>query len=170
MSIDRRKLLQGGAMLAAGAVLSSPFTGRASAQTAMTYTPEEGAKVMAQWEAWFKEMGDAVVNPGNPVGMSKTVSGSGVTDDGGDGGAFQLRQGVQCSLRLDGGHARLLRQVTVHGGAAGVVEDRQDGQSRRQTARCEGSGQGHIVSGERGAASSEPRRRSSSASLTGLVK
>ena len=46
-------------------------------------TPEEGAKVMAQWEAWFKEMGDAVVNPGNPVGMSKTVSGSGVTDDGG---------------------------------------------------------------------------------------
>ena len=39
-------------------------------------TPEEGAKVMAQWEAWFKEMGDAVVNPGNPVGMSKTVSGS----------------------------------------------------------------------------------------------
>jgi hypothetical protein len=46
-------------------------------------TPEEGAQVMAQWEAWFKEMGDAVVNPGNPVGMSKTVSGSGVTDDGG---------------------------------------------------------------------------------------
>ncbi|MCR9123302.1 MAG: YciI family protein [Phyllobacteriaceae bacterium] len=46
-------------------------------------TPEEGAKVMAQWEAWFKDMGDAVVNPGNPVGMSKTVSGSGVADDGG---------------------------------------------------------------------------------------
>lgn len=46
-------------------------------------TPEEAAKGMAQWEAWFKDMGDAVVNPGNPVGMSKTVSGSGVADDGG---------------------------------------------------------------------------------------
>lgn len=46
-------------------------------------TPEEGAKVMAQWEAWFKDMGDALVNPGNPVGMSKTVSASGVADNGG---------------------------------------------------------------------------------------
>ncbi|MBO6639007.1 MAG: hypothetical protein JJ920_15700 [Roseitalea sp.] len=46
-------------------------------------TQEEGAKVMAQWEAWFNEMGGAVVNPGNPVGMSKTVSGSGVADNGG---------------------------------------------------------------------------------------
>jgi len=46
-------------------------------------SPEEGAKVMAQWEAWFKDMGDALVNPGNPVGMSKTVSASGVADNGG---------------------------------------------------------------------------------------
>ena len=46
-------------------------------------TPEEGAQEMAKWEAWFKDMGDAVVNPGNPVGMSKTVSAAGVADDGG---------------------------------------------------------------------------------------
>jgi len=46
-------------------------------------SPEEGQKVMAAWMAWYGDMGDAVVQPGNPAGMSKTVSGSGVTDDGG---------------------------------------------------------------------------------------
>lgn len=46
-------------------------------------TPEEGAKAMAAWEAWFKDIGEDVVNPGNPVGMSKTVSATGVEDNGG---------------------------------------------------------------------------------------
>ena len=46
-------------------------------------TPEEGAKTMAEWEKWFDGMGDAVVNPGNPVGQSKTVTATVVTDDGG---------------------------------------------------------------------------------------
>lgn len=46
-------------------------------------TPEEGEKVMAAWGAWFEKMGPALEIPGNPVGMSKTVSASGVADDGG---------------------------------------------------------------------------------------
>lgn len=46
-------------------------------------TPEEGEKVMAEWMAWYGEMGDNVKNPGNPVGLSKTVSTSGVANDGG---------------------------------------------------------------------------------------
>lgn len=46
-------------------------------------TPEEGQKMMAAWMAWFEGMGERVVNAGNPVGMSKTVSQSGVADDGG---------------------------------------------------------------------------------------
>lgn len=46
-------------------------------------SPEEGEKVMAQWQAWFAAMGDAVVDGGAPVGMSSTVSASGVTGDGG---------------------------------------------------------------------------------------
>ncbi len=46
-------------------------------------SPEEGAKHMAQWKAWIGGLGDAVVNPGTPLGMSKTVSSSGVSDDGG---------------------------------------------------------------------------------------
>ena len=46
-------------------------------------SPEEGAKVMAAWQAWFGSMGDAVVDGGNPVGPSKTVSSGGVADNGG---------------------------------------------------------------------------------------
>jgi len=49
----------------------------------MPDTPEEGAKAMAAWEAWMTGLGDAMVNPGNPVGMSKTVSSKGVADNGG---------------------------------------------------------------------------------------
>jgi hypothetical protein len=46
-------------------------------------SPEEGAELMARWKAWLDGLGDAVVNPGTPLGMSKTVSSSGVSDDGG---------------------------------------------------------------------------------------
>ena len=49
----------------------------------MPETPEEGAKVMAAWQSWLAGMGDAVIDPGNPVGPSKTVSAGGVSDDGG---------------------------------------------------------------------------------------
>ena len=46
-------------------------------------SPEEGAQEMAKWQAWFAEMGDAVADGGAPVGVSKTVSANGVSDDGG---------------------------------------------------------------------------------------
>ena len=46
-------------------------------------TEEEGAKEMAAWSSWFENMGEAVQIPGNPVGMSKTVSAEGVSDHGG---------------------------------------------------------------------------------------
>lgn len=49
----------------------------------MPDTPEEGQKVMAAWGKWFESMGDAVVDPGNPVGKSSTVSSGGVADNGG---------------------------------------------------------------------------------------
>jgi hypothetical protein len=44
---------------------------------------EEGAKVMAEWEAWYGAMGDAVLDGGNPVGQSYTVHAGGVDDNGG---------------------------------------------------------------------------------------
>ena len=45
--------------------------------------PEEGAKHMAAWKAWSAGLGDAVVDPGLPVGPSKTITASGVEDHGG---------------------------------------------------------------------------------------
>ncbi len=46
-------------------------------------SPEEGARQMAKWNAWVGGLGDAVVNPGTPLGKPKTVSAGGVSDDGG---------------------------------------------------------------------------------------
>ena len=46
-------------------------------------TPEEGAGIMARWEAWMGSLGDALVNPGNPLAHAKTLSSDGVTDGGG---------------------------------------------------------------------------------------
>ena len=49
----------------------------------MPESPEEGAKGRASFQAWIGGLGDAVVDPGTPLGMSKTVSSGGVSDDGG---------------------------------------------------------------------------------------
>ncbi len=46
-------------------------------------SPEEGAKLQQKWKAWVGGLGDAMVNPGTPLGSSKTVSSGGVSDDGG---------------------------------------------------------------------------------------
>jgi len=47
-------------------------------------SPEEGQRVMAQWQAWLGGMGDAVVDGGAPIGMSQTVNSDGsVSNDGG---------------------------------------------------------------------------------------
>ena len=49
----------------------------------MPESPEEGARHMAKWKAWVGGLGDALVDPGTPLGKSKTVSSGGVSDDGG---------------------------------------------------------------------------------------
>jgi hypothetical protein len=45
--------------------------------------PANPAQHMARWKAWVAGLGDALVNPGVPVGKSKTVSANGVSDGGG---------------------------------------------------------------------------------------
>ena len=45
--------------------------------------PEDGAEGRAKFQAWLGDLGDAVVNPGTPLGMSKTVSSAGVSDKAG---------------------------------------------------------------------------------------
>ncbi len=49
----------------------------------MPESPAAGAELMARWKAWIDGLGDSMVNPGAPVGMSKTISAGGVSDDGG---------------------------------------------------------------------------------------
>ncbi len=49
----------------------------------MPESEEEGAKVMAAWQAWFGTLGAAVVDGGAPLGISKTVSTGSVGDGGG---------------------------------------------------------------------------------------
>ncbi|PVH29107.1 YciI family protein [Pararhodobacter oceanensis] len=46
-------------------------------------TPEDGAKAMAQWQAWFESIGQDVVDAGNPVGQSHTITAKGAVADGG---------------------------------------------------------------------------------------
>ena len=46
-------------------------------------TKDEGEAHMIKWKAWNEKLGEAVVDPGVPVGPSKTVSSAGVVDNGG---------------------------------------------------------------------------------------
>jgi len=50
----------------------------------MPQSKEEGEKIMQAWMGWFGQLGKAVVDGGNPVGMSKTVTSNGsVSANGG---------------------------------------------------------------------------------------
>ena len=49
----------------------------------MPETEAEQAEVMQAWGAWYSEIGEALVDPGNPVGPSKTVQTDGSVTDGG---------------------------------------------------------------------------------------
>ena len=42
---------------------------------------EEGMAHMEKWKAWVASLGDAVVNPGTPLPVSKIVTTDGVKDD-----------------------------------------------------------------------------------------
>ena len=48
----------------------------------MPETPEEGAKAMETWNAWFAALGDAVVDGGNQVGQVRTIGNNGTVSDG----------------------------------------------------------------------------------------
>ncbi|MEM7193540.1 MAG: hypothetical protein AAF402_01230 [Pseudomonadota bacterium] len=49
----------------------------------MPETEEEAALMMAKWHSWFDGLGSAVIDGGNPVGLSKTVNSNGSVDDHG---------------------------------------------------------------------------------------
>jgi hypothetical protein len=43
----------------------------------------ETAKVMAAWDAWYHQIGDALVDGGNPASATKVLSADGSVADGG---------------------------------------------------------------------------------------
>lgn len=45
----------------------------------MAETEEEMAQVMAVWESWYAELGDSIVDGGNPFGQTRNVDTNGVT-------------------------------------------------------------------------------------------
>ena len=47
-------------------------------------SPQDGAAYMAKWKAWMGGLGDAVVDPGMPLGAGKLISAAGVTERGAD--------------------------------------------------------------------------------------
>ena len=49
----------------------------------MPQTEEEQARVLAAWGEWYGKLGAAVVDPGNPVGQSKTIAPDGAVSAGG---------------------------------------------------------------------------------------
>ena len=49
----------------------------------MPETEEEGKRVLAAWGKWFEELGDAVIDGGNPIGRTQTIDGHGHIADGG---------------------------------------------------------------------------------------
>lgn len=48
----------------------------------MAEDPAEVERIMAAWGAWFAEMGDAVVDGGNPLGDAVTIASDGGTSSG----------------------------------------------------------------------------------------
>lgn len=70
-------------------------------------SPEEGARHMQRWKDWVAAHGDAWVNPGTPVGLSKTVSADGVSDGGGanpiNGFAIFRADSLDAALEAAGG-------------------------------------------------------------------
>jgi len=85
-------------------------------------SPEEGQKVMAAWQAWFANMGDAVAQPGAPVGMSSTVSASGVSDGGGANPASGYTVVEAADMNAATAMAKGCPMVTAGNGTVEVAE------------------------------------------------
>jgi hypothetical protein len=69
----------------------------------MPETDEERGKVMKAWDGWFHQLGDAVVDGGNPFGPSRSVSrDGGVTEGGGSqlsGYSIIRAQGIDAAVK-----------------------------------------------------------------------
>lgn len=46
----------------------------------MNADPEEQQRIMAEWGAWYGQMGEAIVDGGAPFGAAKHLAGNGIQD------------------------------------------------------------------------------------------
>jgi hypothetical protein len=67
-------------------------------------SPEEGASQMQKWKNWVAGLGDAAVNPGQPLKNTRIVSSDGISDDGGtnpmSGYSIVSAQNMQDALEI----------------------------------------------------------------------
>ena len=88
----------------------------------MPEAKDEQEKVMAAWGAWYGEMGEAIVDGGNPFGASKNVSASGVSD-GAVSAPAATGYTVISAASLDAAVAKVKNHPHVsHGGQVTVYE------------------------------------------------
>ena len=66
-------------------------------------TPQDGAAYMAKWKSWMGSLGEAIVDPGMPLGAGKLISANGVSDRGADlltGFSIVSAESLQAALEL----------------------------------------------------------------------
>ncbi len=80
---------------------------------------EEGMAHMTAWKAWSQGMGAAVVEPGWPVGPSKTLASDGAVSD--DGGSNPI-SGVSVIEAASMEEALALVKPCPHLSAGGTIE------------------------------------------------
>ena len=70
----------------------------------MPGTPQEAAALRARWSRWVESLGDAMVDPGTPLGKSFTVSAAGVSQGGGAnplmGFSVVKADGIEAALKI----------------------------------------------------------------------
>lgn len=49
----------------------------------MPETPDAQAQAMTAWEGWFKQLGTAVADPGNPTSAARTIAADGTVSAAG---------------------------------------------------------------------------------------
>jgi hypothetical protein len=81
-------------------------------------SPEAAQQMMAAFQAWAAGVGDAMVDPGTPLGPSKVVTSGGVSDGapGGSPGGYTLirADSVDDAVKLVQDHPFVGRGGTLH--------------------------------------------------------
>ncbi len=85
-------------------------------------TEAEKSEAMDAWGQWFGSLGSAVIDGGNPVGPSTTVSVDGVVDNGGPNPAsgYSIIEANDVEDAI--GKARICPLITIHGGSVELAE------------------------------------------------